>query len=239
MRLIAKIIIKGKFLTKTGLHIGGNTSSLEIGGVDLNVVKTGAGVPYIPGSSLKGKLLSLLAKVRGKMEKKEDTMEMKLLFGDSGGRENKTATRLQVRDAMLDRKHFESDAGFGEKSERALDFDYSEIKTENTIDRSTGSAKHPRHIERVPAGAIFDFELVLDIYEEDDARKFLNLIDEALQLLELDYLGGHGTRGSGKVEILNLEINGKEISERGIKTMDDQPWNDIFDDYLNKIDSRQ
>lgn len=231
MKLRNKIVIKGKIITLTGLHIGGNKSSMEIGGIDLGVIKTGNGYPYIPGSSLKGKLSSLLAKVRGSQEKRTDSALMKLLFGDAGGKEAASSTRIQVRDAHLDLDHFNSEAGFGGKDSRFLDFEFSEIKTENRIDRVTGTAKDPRQVERVPAGATFNFEIVVDIYEEDPAKDLLKLLDEALQLLEMDYLGGHGSRGSGQVSISKLNITGKELTEHGINRMNGDLWQGLFTEF--------
>ena len=60
LRLQGKYIIQGKIKVLTGLHIGGPTTGLNIGGVDNIVIKDAKGKPYIPGSSLKGKMRSLL-----------------------------------------------------------------------------------------------------------------------------------------------------------------------------------
>ncbi|MFN4227892.1 MAG: type III-A CRISPR-associated RAMP protein Csm3, partial [Candidatus Ratteibacteria bacterium] len=60
--LKGKIIIKGFIEVKTGLRIGGTTTGLKIGGLDQPVIKDPLGRPYIPGSSLKGKLRSLIEK---------------------------------------------------------------------------------------------------------------------------------------------------------------------------------
>lgn len=191
MQLKAKIFIKGTIITKTGLHIGGSKSSLDIGGVDLNVVKSPQGIPFIPGSSLKGKLRSLLAKLHGSIAVNKNNLnegdEGKLtdedfpyimhLFGRSGDDRSDSvepmATRLLVRDAPLDTDHFKEE--FEDKGAE-LELGYTDIKWENRIDRKRGTALDPRQLERVPAGAAFKFELVYDLY--DDAEGSIGLSDE-------------------------------------------------------------
>ena len=77
---------------------------------------------------------------------------------------------------------------------------FTEIKAENKIKIMNGTAD-PRFIERVPAGAEFEGEIVLQIYDRDDEQKMKNAIQEAFRLLEMNYLGGNGTRGYGRVQI--------------------------------------
>ena len=179
-RLKAKLIIKGKIITQTGLHIGGSKTSLDIGGVDLNVVKTPQGQPFIPGSSLKGKLRSLLARSCGSSAIGQDKRNphrvndgdfkfIAELFGMPGdyvkanGESNDEITRLQVRDAYLDVAHWEKE--FEDKA-AVMELAYSDVKWENTINRKTGTAEHPRQLERVPANVCFDYELVYDVYSD-------------------------------------------------------------------------
>jgi CRISPR-associated protein Csm3 len=106
-----------------------------------------------------------------------------------------------VRDLFL------SDESEAELRVRAkTDQPYTEVKWEAAIDRVT-SAATPRQIERVPAGARFDgMELVFSIYEPGDRERFIHVL-EAMQLLQDDYLGGLGSRGSGKVVFENLSIS--------------------------------
>ena len=104
--LIGKILIEGSIQAITGLHIGGSKTALEIGGVDLNVVKTPGGQPFIPGSSLKGKMRSLVALSRGSWEVQEDPAVIQELFGSAEVRRD-LVTRLYVRDAHLNLTHFE------------------------------------------------------------------------------------------------------------------------------------
>jgi len=219
IKLTGKIFIKGSIKLKTGLHIGGSNSSMEIGGVDNDIVKTGNGLPFIPGSSLKGKMRSLLARVEGSDDVKKDSKLIKQIFGDPSSKYDREITRLIVRDCHLNKDEFEKT--FGEQGKRNLDFDYSEIKTENVIKRLTGSAEHPRQMERVPANTIFDMDIVVNIYEGDNKKGILNKIKLAFDLLNMDYIGGSGSRGYGAVEIKVSEISGKEITNNEISEMKD------------------
>jgi CRISPR-associated protein Csm3 len=208
MKLIGKIFIKGSIVAETGLHIGGSKSSLDIGGIDLNVIKTADKVPFIPGSSLKGKLRSMLARLEGSESVKDDKDYIKTLFGDSGENDKKGAvTRLLVRDAILeDKENFK-------KRFKELEFEYTETKWENTIDRKTGTAQHPRQLERVPAGAKFEFEIVYDEYDDNQTKTHLTTIRTAMRLLEGDYLGGSGSRGYGKVRFENVQYTIKRVDD--------------------------
>lgn len=191
MKLVEKQILKGTITLETGLHIGGAKTALDIGGLDLPVIKTPKGIPYIPGSSLKGKIRSLLTKTEGSTD-----IKLRKMFGSIEDKQQEI-TRLIFRDAYLDVEKFKQD--FPEK-EVKLETDFTEIKTENTIKRETGKAQHPRTIERVPAGAVFHFEIVLDKYQED-TENFIEKLKKGFDLLQNDYLGGNGTRGYGKVKI--------------------------------------
>lgn len=231
MTLTKKIFIEGVITAETGLRIGGNKSSLEIGGVDINIIKSASGEPYLPGSSLKGKLRTLLgAKLHGKMKVEEDIADIKKLFGDSGGKEAGNYTRLLVRDAPIDKVSFLAD--FPDSSKR--DFPFSEIKTENRIDRSNGKAEHPRQIERVPSGTKFLYKLVIDIYDEEDEHVYLKMLADSFELLQMDYLGGHGSRGSGKVTITVNTISAKSISVKdGIKDIQNIAGSEYFNSFMN------
>ena len=215
-----KVFIKGQIITKTGIHIGGSSLGLQIGGADKVVIRNPiTNLPYIPGSSLKGKMRSLLEKSLGlvKIEQKEKNgkqvwegslcteqdEDVVQLFGspaDAGGSATPThaPTRVTVRDGGL----LNADKLAAAEN---TDMYCTEIKTEVSIDRLT-SAANPRNFERVPASAVFRLDLVLDIYNVDmtddnkRADEFVNLIKQGLLLIEDDYLGGHGTRGYGQVE---------------------------------------
>ncbi|MBD3215090.1 MAG: type III-A CRISPR-associated RAMP protein Csm3 [Candidatus Lokiarchaeota archaeon] len=177
--------------------------------------------PYIPGSSLKGKFRSLLEKYLGKelinevsknplirIHKCDDKKEylncpVCILFGSSEKEINKPS-RLIVRDAFLQDGEVYSKQDLSEKG----DLPFSEIKTETVIDRITAQAM-PRELERVPSGAEFKLDLIYDLYSEKDVE-FLLYVFESMKLLEDDYLGGSGTRGSGQVEFYDLRIDIKE-----------------------------
>lgn len=210
MKLIGKIFIKGQIVVKTGLRIGAGKNDYDLGSPELSVVKT-HGVPFIPGSSLKGKLRSMLAKYYGSWEIKEDKPIVNQIFGgDQTNTNNVYHSRLLVRDAhlVIDKNNDKDGV-------------YTESKTENTIQRITGMAKNPREIERVPEGSKFNFECVYSMYDNDeDNKEASQLIIEhlkhlrlAFQLLEDDYLGGSGSRGYGQIE---FKFDGKHPKVRKI-----------------------
>lgn len=213
MKLISKIFITGQIKLETGLHIGGSKTALDIGGIDLNVIKTSEGVPFIPGSSLKGKLRSQLAKEAGSYSVDNDNETIKELFGDpptaKNGQKGKI-TRLLVRDAFIN-SDSKSKLEKKEGEFSGLELDFTETKWENTIDRKSGTAQHPRQLERVPAGAIFDFELVYNEFDDKKTDIHISGIKNAMKLLEDDYIGGSGSRGYGKIKFENVEIKQKDI----------------------------
>lgn len=238
-RLIqSKIFIRGKLYALTGLHIGGNSVGMAIGGADAVVVRNPLNnEPYIPGSSLRGKMRSLLERVRGQeginqnleggysMSKngalagKDASTWLGKLFGVAA--ENaKEPTRLIVRDAPLTRASSEA-----LKKAPNTDMPMTEVKTEVWIDRIT-SAANPRQIERVPAGAEFRFELVLTLLQGDDKEHFLKLVFEGLRLVEADALGGKGTRGYGRVKFRVDELVERTVEDYR-KGHDGKPFKDF------------
>lgn len=211
MQLIGKIIIKGNIRTLTGLHIGGSKSAYEVGGVDLNVVKDAAGRPYIPGSSLKGKLRSMLGRKEGYRDADSDSQEIKEIFGDA---KSGTLTRLYVRDALLDVKQFKAEYP---NATDYQEFEFSGIKFENAINRQTGVAanKALRQLERVPERSVFDYEIIYNIQKDTEiGTKLKNHLDSiylAMKMLQDDYLGGQGSRGYGKIIFENSGITVRSI----------------------------
>lgn len=202
MKLIETKVVKGVIVLETGLHIGGSKSSLDIGGLDSPVIKTPQGVPYIPGSSLKGKIRSLLGIKEGSVDVLNDSDLLVKMFGTSAkGKE--TISRLIFRDALLDQQDFNK--VFIEKN-AILDTKFTEAKYENTIDRKSGTTKRGglRQIERVPAGTRFTFEVVVNRYEDNGKQDddFSVKLKEGFKMLEDNYLGGSGSRGYGKVKIV-------------------------------------
>lgn len=209
-KLIKKIKYTGTITLKTGLHIGGTNASLNIGGPDKFVVRNPiTNVPYIPGSSLKGKMRALIEVVNGCVSNKrgvvgpsdDPSSESGALFGVATGDDRNKPSRLIVRDAEMDLSKPEMFAN--------TDLPYTESKTEVSIDRVTAKA-NPRTFERVPAGAQFKLDIVLNIFENEDEEALKGTLMKAIQLLQDDYLGGNGSRGYGQVEI---ELNAPEIKK--------------------------
>ena len=189
----AKIQVTAQIRLETGLHIGTSNAFAAIGATDSPVIKDPiTNLPIIPGSSIKGKMRSLLSKVHNeRLAKKpgEDGELLSRLFGNSSDNRYKMG-RLIFRDAFLINKD-ELDS-LGVKS-------YTEVKFENTIDRITAEA-NPRQIERAIRESAFAFELIYEITDdsEDQVEEDFKVILDGLKLLELDYLGGSGSRGYGK-----------------------------------------
>lgn len=206
------LTLSGQVELLSGLHIGGGDDTMKIGGIDNQVIKDiNTNKPYIPGSSLKGKMRSLLewngklvspfedGKPFGseKLEKILDTndkanaINLIKLFGDSNSK-NKGEygiTRISVSDCKL------IDEGLIT----------SEAKYENVIDRKSGTAQHPRQTERVPAGVKFGFDIKLKVLDGDDEKALKDMIEKGIELIENDYLGGSGSRGYGRVAFTNIE----------------------------------
>lgn len=209
-KLTKKIIYNGTITLKTGLHIGGTNAALNIGGPDKFVVRNPLNnIPYIPGSSLKGKMRSLIEIYNGCVSVDKDGKYIASkdpnsisgkLFGVSGDSDDSRPSRLIIRDAELDI----SSADFTN-----TDLPFTESKTEVTIDRVTAKAM-PRTFERVPAGAKFKLNMVLNIFEDEDEKKLKQTLQQAINLLHDDYLGGHGSRGYGQVEITLDNPDGME-----------------------------
>lgn len=197
--LIGKIEITGKLTLLTGMHIGAGNVFSMIGSIDEYTVRDAVSkVPYIPGSSLKGKLRYLLARHYANDEKlvdiNEENYEIKRLFGSNDG----ILSRLQFYDLSMSEESLE----FLSKKDTGLSF--TEIKFENTINRKNGVAM-PRQIERVPRGSAFDLKIIYNVENLEEIEKDLQNIKTMFELLELDYLGGHGSRGYGRVKISDLK----------------------------------
>ncbi|MGD2084961.1 MAG: type III-A CRISPR-associated RAMP protein Csm3 [Candidatus Aminicenantes bacterium] len=215
-----KIFIKGTIKTLTGLHIGGTDTGINIGGLDKGAVVRNSitNEPYIPGSSLKGKMRSLLEKLRGEYEindkgeagpsKTQEHLSARI-FGISAEEDEKSkeapgfkSSRIIVRDAFL------TDESRAKLLEANLEFPFTETKTETSIDRVTSKA-NPRTIERVPQDSDFLFDIALTVYEDDNEAELLDGVFTAMTLVQEDYLGGHGSRGSGKIKFCVKELSEK------------------------------
>lgn len=196
--MLAKIEISGTLEVVTGMHIGGSSAFSAIGAVDSPVVKdTRTNQPMIPGSSLKGKMRSLLAKRYNefKAEKPDDDAEcLTDLFGSAKKGQVKTS-RLLFTDMFLENM---------EELKRAGLTGATEVKFENSISRATAVA-NPRQIERVVRGAVFPLQLIYEVEDEEKMISDFKILKEGFELLEYDYLGGNGSRGYGRVKIADLE----------------------------------
>lgn len=233
LRLRKIEVIKGKIVLLTGLHIGSGNTEFHIGGVDNLVIKHPyTNEPYIPGSSLKGKIRSLLELYYGiptyaykaddksgglanhKMLTKENIPEdikrrcqiILKLFGLSGAAEEVLRyigpSRLAFADSFFTKEY--------KAKIKQLNLPYTEIKSENRINRVTGTAENPRFTERVPAGAEFEFQVSFKVLFDDDEELFDEIL-KGLKLLEYDYLGGSGSRGYGRIK---FEFEREDLNQR-------------------------
>ena len=240
LKLIGKLILEGEMLCESGLHVGAGKGSLEIGGADNPVVKDAQGRPYVPGSSLRGRIRSLLEQATGmavpselvyiskrkgqevrihQSDRPDD--EICILFGRSPGRMEKATgggdeAGAQATPARLSVFDAPLIAGsITPQMRENLDDELTEVKSENAIDRITSQA-NPRTLERVPAGARFKIRMVLDLLCPEDAV-LPALLVQGLRLLEDDALGGGGSRGNGRVSFDNLKLTwrGREYYASG------------------------
>lgn len=201
--MFAKIEITGTLEVLTGMHIGGSSAFAAIGAVDSPVVRdTFSDQPMIPGSSLKGKMRALLAQKYNDRKHlpdsyscEDDDPRILRLFG-SAKKNQIQRSRVLFRDMML--------SNMKELREYGLN-SATEVKFENTISRMTAIA-NPRQIERVIPRTKFDLSIVYNVQEADEVIPDLQLLAEGMQLLGFDYLGGHGSRGYGKVKFSDLQL---------------------------------
>lgn len=228
MQLIDVITIDGTIKLKSGLHIGAGDVEMRIGGTDNPVVKhPNTQEPYIPGSSIKGKVRSLLELKSGLIVKtggrplhagllgggalddkqRKDCTAILKLFGASGADGEAVGTLGPTRASFADCPL--TDEWRKKAKEHRLNL--TEVKSENSINRIKGTAENPRFTERVPSETEFAFSVTLRILEDGEKDTLLNTLLQGLKLLELDALGGSGSRGYGKV---SLSFNDAAIQSR-------------------------
>lgn len=221
MKLTKILTIKAQLVCVSGLHIGAGDTEMHIGGIDNTVIRNPlTNVPYIPGSSLKGKIRSLLEWRSGAVREKplswadyqngerRDVLSILQLFGVGGGDQLTNEEALVLGPSRLSFW----DCGLNEAWRKSIDdanLLTTEAKSENSINRISGKAENPRYTERVIAGARFDFRLSMKVLERDE-EGLLRTILSGLRLLEADSLGGSGSRGYGKVKFENLTIDGED-----------------------------
>lgn len=198
--MYGKILIQSDLIVRTGMHIGASGTFSAIGAVDSPVVRnTLTGEPIVPGSSLKGKLRTLLARsfcrdIEKMPDFNNDNESILRLFGCSAPVK---AARLQFADCFV--------TNSGQMKSVGL----TEVKFENTIRRSD-SVANPRQIERVIPGTSFGVNIVYEYCGDREAEEDLALLAKGMRLLQLDYLGGHGSRGSGRVSFNNFRLTAVE-----------------------------
>lgn len=224
MKLIRMQEIKGKIILRSGLHIGAGDTEMRIGGTDQPVIKHPHTLePYVPGSSLKGKVRSLLEMRTGLMgrtkgeplqpyhleglsgEVAEEAKRIIQLFGSSGADGEAIAEFGPTRASFADCPLTEN---WRQKMARER-LDPFEIKAENTINRIQGVARDPRFTERVPADTEFDLHITLKIFDIDTEALLTTLL-VGLKMLELDALGGNGSRGYGRVRFELADGHGRQ-----------------------------
>ncbi|HOD52940.1 MAG TPA: type III-A CRISPR-associated RAMP protein Csm3 [Candidatus Cloacimonadota bacterium] len=237
--MLTNRIIKGYILLQSGLHIGGSDAGIHIGGIDNPVIKNPlTGLPYIPGSSLKGKMRfllehSVIRNIKELIPKKMtipvyhrfNNNTIPLVFGniEHSKDTNFMPTRVIFRDSHIIGviKEFNKESFTIndihtniEEIRELMGSDFVEAKTEVTIDRLSGTVGGggPRQIERVSAGTVFAFEIILRSFENDNAEEHFKLLKKGLKLVENDALGGSGSRGSGKIKFFGLTENDHEFS---------------------------
>lgn len=238
MQLKDYYTLRGTLRCVTGLRIGGSSDVIEIGGLDNPIIRHPlTNLPYVPGSSLKGKMRSLMELRLGKIDPRPevdgrrnrnygevhhpggygcegDDCPICRIFGSNAGEGAIGPGRLIVRDAYLNDKWEEK------VTDRLAEGEpITEIKHENTINRITAMA-NPRSMERVPAGVEFAFEIGYRVFDTGDGgatdRGLFKHVVEGLRLLSADTLGGSGSRGYGKVAFERLtltDLSGEPIFE--------------------------
>jgi CRISPR-associated protein Csm3 len=205
--------LKFELELKEGTRIGGSGGGLEIGElVDSNLAAIRNPLTdefYIPGSSLKGKLRSVLEREKGRTSNDgrepcdcgRADCEVCTVFGAHKNTKPECGvTRIVVRDCLMSNKSREALKEAGAAGKQTVEY-----KTENVINRNSGAAEHPRTGERLLPGMTFDGEILLHIYEKDDAKKMTAFVRHGLGIIqEASSLGAGGSRGSGKVKFDNV-----------------------------------
>lgn len=244
--------IKGKILCTSGLHIHGSETGIKIGGIDpsLSIIRDPISeLPYIPGSSLKGKVRFLLEHYKGLVKIQDngdipgavidnEINDIAVIFGHLEHQQLEKEFNKNQSDKNEEMLTYPTRVIFHDshvigaivdycaddlKEQNLLDIDratvkmntlFSEEKSEVAIDRLSGTAKHHalRTVERVPAGTVFEFEIVLRVFKEGEKEKHIEILKQGLKLLENDALGGFGSRGSGRIKFFDLTLDGEEFT---------------------------
>lgn len=228
---LQKIVeLKGTLVLESNLHIGSGNLEMHIGGTDNPIIKhPHTQEPYIPGSSIKGKIRSLLELKTGVAAdsynknpngggiadfksyldtNSKQTASILKIFGFSGSDKSATSDEgKKARELGPTRASFADCNLNKEWKEMAVEnmWPLAVEKQETAIDRISGTAKSRslRQTEMVPAGAKFDFRVTFKIFEDSD-KELLNMLKEGIELLQKDAIGGYGSRGYGRIRIEGL-----------------------------------
>lgn len=228
MKLTKIQTITAKIEVLTGLHIGSGNNEMHIGGTDNPVIKNPVTqLPYIPGSSIKGKMRSLLEWELGVVSITQGkplgfrhldkpginipaAKEILKLFGAAPEGNNDSLLAEEIGPSRLSFWDCNPDKTWVQEMDRKSLL-YTEVKMENSIDRIKGTAENPRNTERILAGALFDFRLSIRVHDEED---LLSTVFRGMKLVELTGLGGSGSRGYGKIRFCDLALDEVSIQEK-------------------------
>jgi CRISPR-associated protein Csm3 len=223
MRKREHYVITGTIELKSGTRIGGSDDLLQIGGTDLTCIKDPVtGRPYLPGSSLKGRMRSELERYHERFGRNPNepcgcaTPECPVcrLFGPHKNTNHQLGpSRLLIRDAPL------------------LEGGQLEHKTEAIIQRQSNTAQHPRTVERVAPGSRFALEIGVQVFDLDDgfeyddhdgkrvrgAEALREVVYMALDLVEQTGIGSGTSKGYGAVEITVEKIRRAERRSNGAR----------------------
>ena len=201
---IEQFAINAKLNLLSGTRVGGSDDLLGIGTVDLTCIKNPVTrQPYLPGSSLKGRMRSELEKQLGQFGGRDGNqpcgcgqcMVCRVFGPHFNPRHNLGPTRLIVRDALL--------VSGGE----------IETKTENIIDRKLGTALHPRQVERVVPDSVFDFQVIINVLGLDQNCSYegksgglalYTIVRRGMQLLENSGIGSGVGKGYGRLHFVDI-----------------------------------
>ncbi len=195
--MYAKLQITGNIEVVTGMHIGGSGAFAAIGAVDSPVIKdVRTNLPMIPGSSLKGKMRTLLAKQYNETfaNKPDDDCELLTRLFGSAKKDHVHRSRVLISDMFMI-----NDKELREQGLQSI----TEVKFENTINRATAVA-NPRQIERAVRGSVFDLDIMYEVENEGEVIEDISTLAEGMKLLQFDYIGGNGSRGYGKIKFTGL-----------------------------------
>lgn len=196
--MYAKIQITGNIEVVTGMHIGGSGAFAAIGAVDSPVIKDiRTNHPMIPGSSLKGKMRTLLAKQYNDTfaNKPDDDCDLLTRLFGSAKKDKVHRSRVIISDMFLENS--EELRAHGLQS-------MTEVKFENTINRAT-SVANPRQIERAVRGSLFGLDIMYEVEDDTQIVEDIKILAEGMKLLQYDYIGGNGSRGYGKIRFNDLK----------------------------------